>query len=325
MALYTQQMVEDTLRPLGFTGRATGGAADAFIANNPAAQAAMQNLYTSVTNTPNYSDGVMPLNVVPMNPWEQTALQRMASGVNPATVQRDPYADAFLKQAQGYTGDAASMIKTGAAPISESDISKFFNPYQRDVIDASMTGLSRQAEELRAQLVKNAGQRGAASFGSTITANPMAALNRDLLETGSRLRSGLQYQGYSDAVANALKERGLMQVGGQQLTSLAGTAGNLASTGQGIGSTAITNELNNIQNQLGAGQTLRNYQQGVSDIAFNEYLAQQMAPLTQAQTSLGLIPQVTSGQQTQTYYQPSRSSSLLGKIAAGADILGAFL
>lgn len=291
------------------------GAGSAYLAAQQAANAGQ----------PSFNNGAMPINVVPMNAWEQTGLQRAAQGINPATVQRDPFAQKLLEQAGGVATQAADFIKQGAAPLTEADITKFQNPYTQQVVDASMTGLSRQAEEMRAQLLKNAGQRGAAGFGSTVTALPLANLNRDVLEAGGKLQSGLNYQGYSDAVTNALRERGLMTSGGAGLTNLTSALTGGAGTAQNIGANAVGQEAANINAQISAGETLRNYQQGVSNIAFQDLLAQQGYPLTQAQNTQSLLSGLQSGVQTQPTYTPSNTASTLAKIAAGASVLGGFL
>lgn len=326
VATRTQQEVENFLRGFGFTGPAVGGRAEAFTKTNPAIRSAYERFTSTPTPAaPTYDNGAMPINVVPMNPWEQTALQRAATGVSPATVERDPFAQKLLEQAGGVATQAADFITQGAAPLSEADITKFQNPYQQQVVDASMTGLSRQAEEMRAQLLKNAGQRGAAGFGSTVTALPMANLNRDTLEAGAKLQSGLNYQGYNDAVTNALRERALMSSGGTGLTNLTSALTGGAGTAQNIGANAVAQEAANINAQLGAGETLRNYQQGVSDIAFSDFLAQQGYPMQQAQNTQSLLAGLQSGLTTQPAYVPSNTASTLGGLAKGADVLGRFL
>lgn len=68
----SQQQVEDFLRPYGFTGSATGGAAASFLASNPTANAAF-NTYSSVPVT---GSATLPQNTVTQ--WAQNT-------INPST------------------------------------------------------------------------------------------------------------------------------------------------------------------------------------------------------------------------------------------------
>ena len=309
-------------------GLAQGGVVDAAVAANPA----LRSAYTQAINAANapqapatYNNGVVPLSVVPQNIWEQTALQRASQGVNLSDVARDPYAEKFLNQSGDLLSQSAQMAQQAAAPIQQSDISKFYDPYQQEVIDASMTGLSRQAEEMRAQLMKNAQQRGAAGFGSTMTTNPLNALQGRVLETGASLGAGLRSQGYNNALDAAFRERGLGSTAAGQVGNIGANFGNLATAGQNIGISSAGLEQQNISNQLTAGQTLRDFQQGQANVAFQDYLGQQGYPLQQAQNTAGLLPSLNGGVQNQTVYNPSGVSRAAGAVAAGTKLAGEFL
>lgn len=273
----------------------------------------------------NFSGGVVPLNVVPMNQWEQTALTKAAQGINPAQVQRDPYAEQFLSGISGLANQATTMAQNAASPITAADIQKFQDPYEEQVIQNAMGDLSSQAQDVYAQLLKNAGTKGAASFGSTMTQRPLSQLNEDTIKASGDLSARLRSQGYGQALGAAFDERGLMGRGATTIGQLAGQMGGLAAGAQNIGLSAAGLQQANIADQLQAGQTLRDFQQGQSDVAYGDLLAEQGFPMTRATQLANFVPSLAGNVQNVPYFQPSGTATTLGKIAAGANVLGSFL
>jgi len=330
---FTQQQIESILGLQA--GQAQGGYAQNLINNDPAAAAKYQNAITAQTQapygTPNFNNGVRPTQIEEQNVWERTALEQMGRGapqINSGQY-RDPYADQLLQQAGGYAGQAADIIGGASQGINQADIESFYNPYQQQVVDTTLAGLTREGEDLRAKMLSNLGTRGAASFGSSITSDRMNDLQRDLTADRGNTQARLQYQGYNDAVSNAFQNQQSMQQGGSTLGGLASNLGGLATRSQDIGTNAFNQGLQQSNltmtgqdRQLQAGQTQRDYNQGVADVAYNDYYAQQQYPLTQAQNTSNLVTGLSGKGTYNNYSVPSGTGQLLSGISAAGNIIG---
>lgn len=151
----------------------------------------------------------------------------------------------------GPTAEAQKLLAQASQPISASQIANYQNPYQQQVIDATMAQLNQQYGQQQNQLKGNAISQGA--LGGDRAKVAMASLmGKQGMNTASAL-SGLQSAGYSQALqaaqADALRQlqaAGLsgtttsgttQQNGTSSGTSLGTTVGNSATTGSGASNT----------------------------------------------------------------------------------------
>lgn len=131
-------------------------------------------------------------------------------------------AQGTLNRYQPAMDQALTALQSGATGVTGEDISKFYNPYEQDVINrmGEQSALNVQRSLLPALRGAFAGtggfggQRYAGALGQT-----MADVQTGLLGEQAKMRS----QGYANALEAALKERGYDIQAGQALGGL-GTA-----------------------------------------------------------------------------------------------------
>ena len=197
--------------------------------------------------------------------------------------------------------DPSQMV--GPADDQRSYISKFYNPYQSEVIDQVKKDFMKQgAKSDMAATAQNIGRGGESAFGSRAklgATERTEALGRGLGETLGSLRS----QGYDQAQQIALGEVGRRQ---QNLANLSSGIGNIAQTrsagqvglgGQlmGLGTQAQQATQADIQRQIGLGQMTQGQQQNQLNASRQNALMQQQAPMQQMQSLLPFVQTVPAG------------------------------
>lgn len=237
--------------------------------------------------------GSAPMTVEPLNQWQKEAMQAIANpgqlgggGMTEAIAQlkalmanpqiaaanfTNPLATQYLTQAGGIANQAA-------APITQSQVQEFANPFAQSLIDK----LNESVGAREASVTANQGMRGAASFGDTVQGQRMGAIDRAQIQGEGDIR----YKTFQDALTALQNQRG------QQIQA-AGTLGNLgtgaqnvtqSATGQALtgagqlfnaGSNMTTQGFNTLKEKLNVGNQLQSYNQGVNNLIGNDILAQQ--------------------------------------------------
>lgn len=297
--LFSQSQVESILAPLGFTGSATGGAAQAFINANPAAQAAYnqavqrqvaQNMGVAAPQaapvaTP--TTGAMPVGVEPFNPYQREALSALGTYQAPQ----------FTQQAADFLQSQMNQAQLG--PLTDEQfqagITRYTNPYQEQVRDIALQDISDQAAKLRNRIESR--NPGARSFGSSSQGVQLASLAGDMLDATGRTSAEIGARGFEGAVQQMMNERK------QQLAGL-GTAGNLASQLGSLGTGVMNQQVGALKANLGAGTAIQDFNQNLSNLAMQNYMGAQNYPMTNLQ-NVGNLMGVIPG--TATSYQPMPS------------------
>ena len=230
--------------------------------------------------------------------------------------------------------DPSQMV--GPADDQRSYISKFYNPYQSEVIDQVKKDFMKQgAKSDMAATAQNIGRGGESAFGSRAklgATERTEALGRGLGETLGSLRS----QGYDQAQQIALGEVGRRQ---QNLANLSSGIGNIAQTrsagqvglgGQlmGLGTQAQQATQADIQRQIGLGQMTQGQQQNQLNASRQNALMQQQAPMQQMQSLLPFVQTVPAGfSQIGTTYgvQPSALQTGLATGLSALSGIGNFM
>jgi hypothetical protein len=279
---FTQQQVEAMLRPYGFQGQATGGAAQAFMQANPQAAAAFQAVSQGAAPqqvaTP--TTGAMPVGIEPLHQFERGALSQLGGYQAPQIMQQATQQVGNLMQG----GLAQQLGQPMTQESFEAGIARYTNPYQQQVTQQAVSDVERRAEEMRNKI--NTRYPGARSFGSSSQGVQLASLAGDELEAIGRTQGEYGARGFEGAVSNMFNEMG-------QGRANLGTLGGLATTGSNLGTMQQAGEMGALQSQMGAGQTIRGYNQGVSDLAMQNYMGAQnfpMSNLTQLGTLAGVVP-----------------------------------
>lgn len=214
---------------------------------------------------------------------------------------QDVYANAGtnLSSYQPAMTAAQGALTTAAGGVTPEGISKFYNPYQQQVVDeaARQSGLNVQRNVLPALRGAFAGTGG---FGSkryaTAAGQTLGDIEQNLLGEQNKLRSA----GYQSSIDSALKELGLDIQAGQGLTNLGSAEASAATS---------------------SAKTLADL--GTQQLAYEQSKID--APLTRAQNVAKLLqgynfPTTT----TKTYTGPasSYSPSALQQIAGLGTLLG---
>lgn len=257
-----------------------------------AATGAIQNAQELAQTPFNYDT---TRNVAGFNPQQTAAFNQIAAlqGVYA------PYLDASSQ----YTGAAAS-------PISGSQIQNYMNPYQQQVVDATLANIGKNNAVQQNQLKGNAISQGALGGNRVGVAQAELARNQDL--NTNQTIANLMSQGYGQALGAAQQDAGRQMQAGQQFAGL----GQLA---QGLG-------LQGAQALLGAGNQQQAQLQNVYDAASGNYQAATMWPYQNQQWSAGILGALgpllggtTTGNSTTTAKQGMGLGQIIG---LGTAILG---
>lgn len=215
-------------------------------------------------------------------------LQDLYSGAQDTLGQYRPAMDASLQ-----------ALQSGASGVTGTDISKFYDPYQQDVINSleQQSALSTQRNLMPALKAAFAGQGG---FGSQRYAGAMGQALADVQTGLLGKEAQLKSEGYKSALDAALKERGYDIQAGQGL--------------YGLGSAEST---------AGAQEVKSLGDIGTQELAYGQSKID--APLTRAQNVAKLLQGYqfpTSTSETKQALPSSYAPSALQQIAGLGTLVG---
>ncbi len=257
----------------------------AFDLTNYQAQQAFTNPGLNVTDFGSYLTN--PANA------GQAALATPASAVTPAAASAamakaasiDPAAVSLMKAAQMGPAALAEAIKADPAVLSVAeqlgykDISKFFNPYQKDVVDTTVSQLedanSRSLNAIRAR------QAAESSYGGNRGALEESEQYRNYGNTLAQTIAALNQSGWNNAAQLGMGNTQLRQQTGLANQSAQNQVGAL--NAQLAQQTGLANQ--SAQNQAAALNAQMQQQAGLSNQAAKN-LAQTLNAQFQQQTSL---------------------------------------
>jgi hypothetical protein len=235
----------------------------------------------------------------------------MAGGANPQNVQAPNFGgNVFQQSQQALTGALQGTTAAGMArPMNVAaqnvgtqfgynpqnvqagsavgGINTYMNPYNQQVIDASMADLERQRLMQQNQLGAQA--TAARAFGGSRQGIAEAETNRAFAQQGGQLAAQLRQQGFNTALGAAQGQQG------QQLAA-AGQLGNLAQQGFNMGQS-----INQQQQQFGTMQQAIN--QALIDAARAQYGGFTGAPMASLSAPLAAVGAANMGQNTSTQTQ----------------------
>jgi len=203
--------------------------------------------------------------VAPVNQQQTTGI----ANVNAAAGTAQPYIDA---------AKAATTAGMGSAQPGELDVSKYMNPYQQQVIDATMKQMGQANEQAQSGALGTAVSSGA--FGGDRAGIAAANLaNQQGMAMGSTL-AGLNAQNYGQAVQTAQQQQGV---------TLGATQADLARFLQGggqlanLGVTAQQAGLQGAEAQINAGTLQQQTEQAGKTALVNQFMQEQGYPFQVAQ------------------------------------------
>lgn len=187
----------------------------------------------------------------------------------------------------------------------QQNVQGFINPYQQNVVDATMARLAQARAERDA--ATKAQLASARAFGNERRGVYEAQLAGEQERNTAETLANLYSQGYGQAAQMA------MNLPGQQLAGAAALAG--------YGNQALQQEQARAAMLSGVGQQQRSLAQQNLDVAYQDFLAQRGYPVEQLrilQSGLTGLPAVTSGTTTQT----TPGTGFLGTASNVAGVLG---
>lgn len=210
--------------------------------------------------------------------------------------------------ATSYLDTARDYATSGASEISEGDIARYYNPFQRDVIEATQRNFAEGNAQQDERLKGNAIAAGA--WGGDRAGVARSELMRQQKMAQDPVIAGMNSQGFNLALSAAQADRAAKAQGGYQF----GALGN-AAIAQG-------------QSQIGAGSLEQGTEQQRLSAAYKQYMDAQAFPYQQAQfLSQYGTPAVNAmggTQQGQSQSWAAQPSGLQTAVGIGTTLLGAF-
>jgi hypothetical protein len=148
--------------------------------------------------------------------------------------QQQPNVFGAAAQGMGQAGMTAGM-ETMYRPqtIAGTDLTKYTNPYETQVVNQSLQDLERARQMQANQLGAQASQAGA--FGGSRQAIMESELGRNYLDQAARTASGLRQAGFQNAQQLAGQDIGYGLQGSQNRQAAATNLGQLSNLGFGMG------------------------------------------------------------------------------------------
>ena len=194
--------------------------------------------------------------------------------------------------AQGLMGAGIGQLLGGSGQYDPRSVAAFMNPYQQQVVDATMQEINRQRDLTAQQMSAQAVRAGA--YGGSRQAVQQAELERNTAQLRNQAIAGLMSQGYTQAQAQSQAAFEEQQRRQQQ-------------AGQGIGQQAA------LAGQLATQQT----QLGQSGAGLLGQLAGQQAQMAGQQGQLGFQRAALTGQLAGQYGQFAGQQGALAGQQAG--------
>lgn len=240
--------------------------------------------------------------------------QAAQSAYNPATAQTVAGFTPAQQQAFANIGtnqgiwspnvtQAGQMVSDAGGGISAADISKFYNPFQADVTNATLQQI-RDADALqtRGYMANEAAQGGLGGNGIFLG---KAQLASDQAKNRNATLANLNSSGWQQALAAAQADKTRGLTAGQTLA--------------GIGQLQSQLSASDAQQLLAAGNQQQQQQQNVNNAASQNALNEQLWPMQQAQWLAGigagigpLTGGTTASSGTATQSQGKGAGSILG-------------
>jgi len=322
---------------------------------------------------PTQTNGVLPATVEPMNSTQQQGLNAQAAGPGQGPTDLLNAAGTALAQAGNNYAQSGTMqsnitpFQNGIASSANysvqpyldkatqtydpsTQIQKYENPYQQDVINSWMNEFNRQADMQRKTINDNANSANA--FGSTgygvenalnderfqeLKSNQVANLNDQNYnqavtnsqnqfntEAGNALKAGtlgsqnnyqnamLDYYGGNQAIAGNTANANILNNSAAGLTNIGTGLENLSNTGQ-------SQYYNQAANTLSAGNAIQQQNQNMLNAIEQQRQGQIQFPITQLQNYMNLLKSFPTGNNSTTQ---SFNASAPYTGAAGGAITG---
>tara|TARA_Y100001937_G_scaffold79917_1_gene108309 strand:- start:5511 stop:6389 length:879 start_codon:yes stop_codon:yes gene_type:complete len=178
----------------------------------------------------------------------------------------------FLDQARTATEQGQNLLAGIAQAPTAAQIASYSNPFQQQVIDATMAELDKAGAQASGQLAGQAVQGGV--FGGSRYGVQQAELSKNLQDARAQALATLNQQNYQQALQGAQNQLERQRLAGLGIASLGGQFAQLGSQAQALGG-------QDVQNLLGIGGLQQQFAQQGLDIARQNQLQQILQPYQQ--------------------------------------------
>jgi hypothetical protein len=231
--------------------------------------------------------------VAGLTPDQQTAFEQLKSAYGSQT----PFIDR-----------ATELANLGASPLQASAIASYLNPYQNQVVDATMRELENTEQANTARTV-GAGYGQGGLFNDRLGVQYGQIANQNDL-ANAQVLGQLNTQNWNQALAAAQADRAAAAQG-------AYTFGNL-------GTTNLQDILAGAQATLGAGNQEQQQYQNILNSLYNQWQIAKAYPYQQIGWAAGIDTGLAGAAGGQSSTTPPLANQMAPYIGAGVSALGAF-
>ena len=218
----------------------------------------------------------------------------------------------YLQQAQAATQQGQNLLAGITQAPTAAQIESYSNPFQQQVIDATMAELNKQAAQQQNQLAGQAVQGGV--FGGSRYGVQQAELAGAQQQAQAQALAGLNAQNYGQALQAAQNQLERQRLAGLGIGALGGQFAQLGSQAQAMGG-------QDVQNLLGIGGLQQQFGQQGLDIARQNQLQKIMQPYQQLGFYGDILQGAPSSAQMINTAQTSGVSPLQAGIGTGIGAL----
>jgi len=195
------------------------------------------------------------------------ATAKTVAGFTPAQQQAFDMTAGNIGSWQPGVTQGGQMISDAGAGITAGDISAFFNPYQSDVVNATMGQIADS--DAMARRAYTASQTAQGALGGSGYGLGRATLEREQGKNRNATLANLNSQGWSQALAAAQADKARGLQAGQSMANIGQLTSQLGSADAAA--------------MLATGNQQQTQQQTVNDAASTNALNEQLWPMQQAQ------------------------------------------
>ena len=178
----------------------------------------------------------------------------------------------FLQQATAATQQGQNLLAGIAQAPTAAQIASYSNPFQQQVIDATMAELDKRGAQASGQLAGQAVQGGV--FGGSRYGVQQAELSKNLQDARAQALATLNQQNYQQALQGAQNQLERQRLAGLGIGALGAQFGQLGAQAQSLGAQDV-NQL------LGIGGLQQQFAQQGLDLARQNQLQQILQPYQQ--------------------------------------------
>ena len=218
----------------------------------------------------------------------------------------------YLQQAQAATQQGQNLLAGITQAPTAAQIESYSNPFQQQVIDATMAELNKQAAQQQNQLAGQAVQGGV--FGGSRYGVQQAELAGAQQQAQAQALAGLNAQNYGQALQAAQNQLERQRLAGLGIGALGGQFAQLGSQAQAMGG-------QDVQNLLGIGGLQQQFGQQALDIARQNQLQKIMQPYQQLGFYGDILQGAPTTQQVLSIAQTPSVSPLQQAIGTGVGAI----